>query len=473
VVRLETQHDGTFRRIGVLLLTVVLYGCPKGQDDAPTAPDDAAGLRVSVAVPAGYEIDEDWELAISEWESETNATAEIVEVEDEVGSETPPESTTLLIAPMRTVGQLVVEGWPGVAPEEVAESSEWRDLLGGCRELSIVGGRPTFLPLDCPVLAVYFRSDLLTAAGLAPPETWSDYQRLLETLGEWAPGLSAVEPQAGDSLSALYLARAAGYALHPDNYSFVLDVESGAPLIAEPPFAAALDALAAVQPFLDPASETMRPAECFRAVVEGRAAMGIGFPATDASRASDVAVGVCKMPGAERIFHRGIGDWEDAPQGGHHVTTAGFAGFIACVAATAESPAVHWDLLASINEQSGGLERRFGHRGVCHVSALADAQPSRGLEFGEWREFLDVVAATFAETRVIHDLPLPERAQFEQPLIEAIRSVQNGSETSEAALAKASGEWSNLIEKLGRRRVLNTYRQCVGLSPLPEGLELR
>src|SRR5690606_16824586 len=103
---------------------------------------------------------------------------------------------------------------------------------------------------------------------------------------ENAAWYATIEPRAGDWGAKLLLARGAAYARHRSAYSALFDIDTMAPLIAEPPFVRALEELAATAQ----ASGAPRftPAEAREALARGNCAMAITWPtAADDQAAND------------------------------------------------------------------------------------------------------------------------------------------------------------------------------------------
>jgi multiple sugar transport system substrate-binding protein len=285
-----------------------------------------------------------------------------------------------------------------------------------------------------------------------------------------------VEPWHPDFRATLYLARAACYALHPDNLSLYVDLETGQPLIGEPPFVRALEAARAALERLDPRSFELAPTDCYRELAAGRAALAIGLPVIETStveRAADVRIGVAPLPGTDRVYHRELAEWvapADDP-GVNRVTLVGFDGLAVCVSARVpeETRRAAWDLWASIDAQEDAAANiARPARRLCRASAADDVahNPPAGWPVEEWRDQVRTVSGALQSTRVVADLPLPHRWEFRDRLSARLSEALDGTRSAEEALQLAAADWQALIEQLGARRVRNTCRQCSGLSAL-------
>src|SRR5580700_5235200 len=259
----------------VCLLT--LPGC-EDQPDKPRAPAHPfSGQTVTVAFPAGLGFGDSWRAALDEWSEQTGAKCKLAEYNRAAGGLKELPAGDVLVLPFA--------------------------------DLPTISGRPTLVPISTPVLACYLRSDLLTKAGLKPPQTWDDYQTLLDTLPKWAPGLTAVEPWAPEFRSTVFLARALPDVMKPGNYSVYFDIDTGAPLIDSPGFARALETALAQVPKLSPDSLKLGPAECRRLVFTGKAAMALAFESGRADekpteRAAGEFLTFVRLPGVRQMYDR-------------------------------------------------------------------------------------------------------------------------------------------------------------------------
>ena len=474
----------SWRLVGPCLASCLLAGCPSGKDaDPQKGPRPAATADVAVAVPAGLGLADAWQVAAAEWEVSTGAQSSIQEVP--VSSQgRPPESADLAVMPLAELATLLDAGWLATIDDRSPVFAQTQDLLPGLRRaISQSGGRSAGLPLASPVLACYYRADLLEAAGKSPPASWTEYRQLVETLPEWAPGLSAVEPWSEEFRSTMFLARSVSAALHPDNFSLYLDVESGEVLIDKPPFVAALDDASALLQQLDPRSLELSPVDCVNELLAGRAALAIGAPealfplrqrTADAQQNDSIRVGVAPLPGAERVYHVQTGDWR-APTNGtavQRVTLIGFDGLIVCAAAGRE-PLVRtsaWGLWNTLDSPDLVVGERPWSSAVVSPSRLTDVlrQPLPGFGVESWRAHVQAAADSLNLNRTVLDLPLPERDRFRTILTDHVSQALAQEATAAEALAAVRGEWEQLIDELGRRRVVNIYRLSSGLSPLAD-----
>ena len=474
----------------VALLCLFGAGCvdydnlPK-KEEKFTLPFD--GQRVGIAVPEGFDFPASWRGSLTEWSAQTGAALSLSEYDSSdsrvVEAQFSPSSTeTLIVFPLEDLGTLIDQGVIAEIPRSLqsANAINWTDLMPGLRDgVASPGKRPGVVPLSCPVLVCYYRQDLLDRANLQPPETWDDYQRLLDTLAEWAPGLTAVEPLGPEFLATAFLSRAVSLAKHPGHYSVFFDLETAAPQIDGPAFVRSLEKARNAWSRLAPDSRSLSPEECRRRVLRGEAAIAIAMepPGAETSdsvyaslRAKEISVGVCRLPGSLELYNSTRKAWEPArDQKVNHVTLVGFSGFGVSASSRRDEGEVlaAWHAVSQIGSRGFASGFPAGTTGICRESQLADVMSvlRSGLEGGEAGLYLDAVSASLRDSQVVSELLVPRRREFREKLTSALTSVLDDGVAPEAALAAAAKEWQAIIDDIGLSRMKSAHRAGLGLNP--------
>ncbi len=472
--------------LAISLLLLVLGCRPRttGETNGDSLP--FAGVTVRLAVPSDLGLTETWTAALEDWAAASGASYEIVETPFESGDwqdNLIKSSPTLLLLPHRLVPELVADNLIAPIPPEIrtSEQLQWSGLLPGVRDrLTSVAGEPAILPVTCETLVCYFRADLLEASGRSIPQTWDDYDALRSSLDDWAPGLTVVEPWGPEFRSTMFFARAIAGARHPAQYSLSLDVSTGDPLIAGPPFVRALQDSGSSGQLLNMADMVRDIADCRRELLEGRAAMGIACEPTDTganrpsatTRDPGVRLICSPLPGADRVFNRDTGQWDAQPGGAlNRPAVCGFEGLTVCVlkSASAEQIAAAWDLWGVLqNFQQEGTIPQLPGTSVNH-SMLANATQPAGSELtlAEWSSYRQAVTANLSNPLLTFELPCAGRDQLRNEMSHELQTGTAEGRTPETVLQSTSDAWRTTIHTLGKRRVINSYRACLGLRPLP------
>lgn len=493
------------------LFLAAMPGCNEAENgETDTAP--FAGQHIRVAVPSGLGLPETWDVFLDEWSAQTRASVQLDEYHlpenghplTDVAPFASPVSegkpADVLVFPITRIVELSSQNLLAVIPGELQAAGElnWLDVFQGLRDkVASVKGKPTVIPLSCPALVCYYRRDLLKAAELSPPETWADYQTLLDSLSDWAPGLSAAEPWGEEFRATMFMARAAAYAKHPANYSVYFDIQTGEPLIDQPGFRRALSESQRALSKMPQRVKGYTPGDVRREIIGGRAALAIAFetgpenaavpfgpagngvanatePVAPVQRRDEAAViGFCRLPGSTEVFNLITKSWEqprNAPV--HHATLAAFAGLCAGVSnrSGAGRRRAAWNLIETLTLQR--LEHAFpgAAKSPCREQQLADSSPwvGRELSLPESYEYLDAVAASLRDRQLIAELPVVGRLRFRRTLTDGITAVMEDTAEPQKALESVAVEWRDIVNDIGREHVRDTYRQSLGLYVSPK-----
>jgi multiple sugar transport system substrate-binding protein len=332
-------------------------------------------------------------------------------------------------------------------------------------------------------LTCYLRQDLLAKAGLKPPESWSAYKSLVDTIAKWAPGLVAVEPWGDDFRGTMFLARAMPYVKHPASHSVFFDIDTGEPLIDSPGFVRALADSRAALAGLAPESLRLSAQDCRRLVLEGRAAMAI---ACEPGRGDEKAVtrgpgidlAFVPLPGAAEYYSRRDRNWQrpsDKPV--NRVTLCPFSGLSLGVAAGLAPPRSQaaWNLVTFLGFERYDAAFAGIAKTVTRESQLIPPPTWIGpdLRPDELFSYLSATAESLRPTALVPELAVIGRQHFREALTAGIGPALDGRATPEAALQQVGERWRAIAKELGPERVRDSYRKGLGLlpaMPLPQAI---
>ncbi len=230
-------------------------------------------------------------------------------------------------------------------------------------------GQPTAIPLGEPVLLAFYRTDVLERLGKTPPNTWDEYQQLVDQIGREHHLRPTAEPLAGGWAARLLLARAAAYARHRDYLSVLFNRETMEPLIAGSPFVRALEELVQTAKLNPAGAAELTPQQCVDLVINGEAAMAIGFLDRRTKTLPTSSIAVAELPGSDTAYHWGQARWEPrrADETGR-VTLRGLGGRIGAVVRGSDHAESAFLLLSWLASKHGSEEL---------MSADLDSQPFR------------------------------------------------------------------------------------------------
>lgn len=478
------------------ILSLFTAGCrpePKQAAEPETAAMPFEGTKIVVAAPAGFQFAENWKSILDEWQEQTGATAEVREYPAEPDSApidtalTPcgsaasiPDANLLIFSPTE-FGELA--GTKRLLPlgadqQPVIDGLNWIDLYQGLRENGAsIEKQPAIMPLSSPVLVCYYRRDLLNKAGLKPPQTWDDYQKLIDAIDTWAPGLKAVEPWSEHFRATMFLARAASWTKHPENFSVYFDIEKGNPLIDSPGFVRALESSLAALAKMPKDVQTYSPSDCRREILAGNAALAIAFEngpiaASGNVRKEGVQIGFVRLPGTKDVYNRSTKSWTTLrDEQVNHVPYTGFAGL--CGGVSTSSSAVEaqaaWNLLSMLAIDRFDSAFAETPRSPTRKSQATRPETWSGRELTaeEPIQYVDAVSASLLNDRLIVELPVVGGRQFRKALTAGLGKVLDDSNEPQKKLEEIAAQWQAIVEKLGAAAVANSYRRVLGLPPIP------
>lgn len=488
------------------VMACIVLGCA-GENEKDTPSHVAqlfAGQSLDVVVPSGHGFAEAWQIVLDEWSAQTGAecriyeadfgdeTRSVAEVLSSAGGRSSDVLPTLFLVPNTRLAELGTAGLCANIPAKYqsGEYLAWKDIFRGLRAgTAMFDRKPICVPVSSPVLVCGYRADLLTEAGLSPPETWGEYQKLIEKLDDWAPGLTATEPWGEEFRSTLFFSRAAAHAKHPSNYSFFFDVATGAPTIDTPGFHRALEQSQAALAKMPAEVRDHSPADCLRELLTGRAAIGLTLdvgagggklpfgPSTETSaeiqtvaesweRVDSIDLGFVRLPGAKEVYNMSTKRFESPDGWVQRATVTGFAGLSVCVAAEAKDADAAWNLLGTIAVTHLTEAFPVGTKSACRTSQIDSAADWLGPAFrtGESIQYSKAVAASLDDENLLAELPLPGRQRFRQAMTEALGQLFSESPPSPSELLKkVSDEWQAIRDEMGDRNVHTGYLRCLGV----------
>ncbi|MGL5096341.1 MAG: hypothetical protein ACRDD1_12175, partial [Planctomycetia bacterium] len=339
-------------RISVVCVAAATIGCdakPPAKTSAAAGPARFDGVALKIAVEAGSPLEDAVKLRAAEFDARTGATPSVVVA--------PTVAPTADVVVASGVGLADVELLEPL-PADLLDAVDVRYLDFPVLYRLVLNnrlGKAVAMPLAGDRLALWYRRDLfddatLSAAfrkqhrrPLAPPVDWDEYHETAAFFHEQAAAakekdsplagvaFGCVEPMDGSLETArVLLGRAAGYGKGPKWKSFVLDSETGRPLLDRGAFGRALADALAVQPF-SPAvgGKPIDAVAARKAFRDGKAAMLLSrVPPTLPTEGADVGpvalkFAVARLPGGRVVFDPKTGAVEKLDQPNRCVYMAG------------------------------------------------------------------------------------------------------------------------------------------------------
>ncbi|MBI2825935.1 MAG: extracellular solute-binding protein [Planctomycetia bacterium] len=496
-------------RLSVALLCGPLLASGCARRPAADSTADAhplAGVKLSLLVIGDPAMAEAIGLLRGEWQAETGSELSIETIEDEALAARIAAgeiAADAIVYSSRRLGALAEGGiiraiersW--LAAPELA----WGDVFDLVKTRELAWGADVYaVPFTSPVMVCIYRADLLERLGRKPPESWRDYQQLAELLASAKPAGADGQPSGADAADwhgtaeplasgwsgVTLLARAAAYARHPNHYSTLFNMQSMEPLVASPPFVRALEELVAASKIAGPPAATYDPGHAWRAVVEGRCAMALGWPAREATPADaatetsgqdaearhastqDMEIGFVVLPGTAEVYNATAGKWERRAGGATSVPLVAASGRVGSIAAKSPRPDAATRLLAWLASPQWSTRV---------ATAGADAAPVRrsqirsaqdwggpGISAAEASAYTSVVGQCLSGREALAALRIPGASRYMAALDEAVLAAVRGASAPQSALAAAAEKWQAITDELGLERQRRAYRRSLGLE---------
>lgn len=470
-----------------IVASLALGGCP-GTKPAANDPADSPllGKRLRLMVVDEPGLADGIRTMTEEFRLRTGAEVEVASV-DEIP---PPDARVAgdaIVFPTGRLSELASNnGLRPFKPGELSDSElRWQDLLPSARDHDAVWGADVVaIPLGAPVLACFYRADLLAAIEKEPPRTWREYGELAALLAEHAQQ-DAAQPASGGRWQAnvepwgegwrgwMLLARAASYARHPDYYSTVFDLDSMSPRLTAPPFVRALEEMVAVSTQERDTSLQASPGEAVEAVLNGRCALAIGWlsdlPKDHEWKVTPETVAVAPLPGATEMFDPTTEQWSNGKAASlRRIPLVGVTGLLGSVTSASKEPVAARQLLAWISSDELTAKLAASNRSApFRNSQLATGTGWRWQNAPDAvaRAYVKVLAETSREPLYLDGLRLPGRDEYAAALDQSIASALRSEVAPEFALTQASEAWESITEKLDRDAQRRAYRQSLGIAP--------
>jgi ABC-type glycerol-3-phosphate transport system substrate-binding protein len=484
-------------RLAIVLLAA-FAGCTRPEDGAGTKAPEVAVAHLRLLVVGDPAMASAIERLKGEWAAQTGSTLQVVQATRlDLAADSPPEADVILAA-SHQLAELAVRSWivpvpadltrpPSVTAGSLGEGQSkagWSDVFTLLRAREAVWGDKTVaVPFGSPVLTVYYRADLLEKVHARPPRTWAEYQTLAQSLAnpkrlglpDASPGkpwYGALEPLSPGWASIAFLARAAPYATHRENYSTLFQIDTMEPLIHGPPFVRALEELAAAARLNPPDQFRFDPDAVRSAFWAGQCAMAVTWPtAADRSipkSAPEYRVGIAELPGASDVYNISTQAWETRrAREEPFVPLLSAAGRLGAVTTRCASPdaafrallwlsAEPWSRQVSAASPETTLFRQSATR-FAQVWTEGPILPATAAEYAA------VTQHTLNRPQYAFALRIPGRAEYLTVLDEAVRRALRGQQKPADALRQVSSTWREITNRLGLDRQREAYRSGLGL----------
>ncbi len=371
----------------------------------------------------------------------------------------------------------------------------WDDIAPFFRDFSAsYQGSIYTIPLDGDFQMVYYRTDLLDAAGLEPPETWDDYLEIAETLhntdmnGDGTPDYGSCIAKLRNAQSYWMVWSVAGSYLQSQGtgQGSFFDLDTMEPLVNNAAFAQALEVYQATTAFGPPDELNLNVGDTRGLFTSGRCALSVDWGDIgtlaidpDTSVVQD-KVGAVILPGTAQVLDRDTGQLVDcdettcpfATNGVNHAPFAAFGGWSCAINAAAD------DIVKDAAYDFCSYMAQPGQANVDVTIGITGFNPYRTSQFlnrQSWVEagmspeaasdYLGAIEASLASPNMVLDLRIPQNQRYQQVVLDtAIAQLLAGELTLEQTMQQIYDGWEEITDELGRDEQLEAYRGSLGVE---------
>jgi multiple sugar transport system substrate-binding protein len=370
----------------------------------------------------------------------------------------------------------------------------WDDIASFFREFGATyDGRTYAIPLDGDFQMVYYRTDLLAAAGLEPPRTWDDYLVLAKTFhgrdfdGDEVPDYgSCISKKPGaQAYSVMWSIAGAYLQSQGTRQGAFFDEGTMAPLTNNAGFARALEIYRATGEYGPPEERQLEHPAMRDLYVSGRCALTVDWgdigtlAIAPQSRVQDL-IGAVILPGTREVLDRKTGKLVPctkltcpyAVAGVNHapyVAAGGWTGAIASAAPARVQDAAFAFLSYVSQPEQSRRDVTIGATGFnpYRRSHFRDRAPwiAAGMSDMAAARYLGAIGLSLTSPNMVLDLRIQNGQAYQQEVLDrALDAFLAGERTQAETMQDITAGWNRITNEIGRDAQRHAYRASLGLA---------
>ena len=341
---------------------------------------------------------------------------------------------------------------------------------------------------------VYYRSDLLEQAGMAPPKTWDDYIAIAKAFqgkdldgdGTGDYGSCIAKKRSAQSYWMILSVASAYIQSQGTSQGVFFDAETMAPLVNNDAFKAALTAYVETTKYAPPDEINLDVGDTRGLFTSGRCALtldwgDIGTLAVDptTSKVAD-KVGAAILPGSSKVLDRASGKLVDctpeicpyAVDGINHAPFAAFGGWSGAINANKDQKVrdAAYEFLSYMSQpEQANVDVTIGKTGfnpyrTSQFESL-DLWLKAGMSEPAAKNYLGAIKDSLNSPNMVLDLRVPQNQRYEQVVLDtAVARLLAGEIDVDQAAAEIESGWNEVTEELGKDAQLAAYRAALGIK---------
>lgn len=371
---------------------------------------------------------------------------------------------------------------------------EWEDVAPFFRNFSSTyEGRIYTIPLDGDFQMVYYRTDVLEAAGLEPPKTWDDYLAIAEAVHgqdmneDGTPDYGSCISKKRNAQAYWFIYSIAGAYLQTQGTSqgVFFDTDAFTPLVDNPAFRRALEVYKATTDFGPPDELNLDVGDTRGLFTSGRCALSIdwgdiGTLAIDPETSVVMdKTGAVILPGSTEVLDRVSGQMvacnsqtcPHASNGVNHAPFAAFGGWSGGINAAIDDQkkeAAYGFLSYMSQPAQANVDVTIGRTGFnpYRISQFEDTAlwVEAGMSEAAAENYLGAIKASLDSPNMVLDLRVPQNQRYQQVVLDlALSQYLAGEKTLDEAVQAIHDGWEEITEELGRESQLAAYKATLGI----------
>jgi multiple sugar transport system substrate-binding protein len=376
------------------------------------------------------------------------------------------------------------------------EELRWDDVASFFRDFSSTyQGRVYTIPLDGDFQMVYYRSDLLEAEGLEPPNTWEDYLAIAETFhgqdlnddGEGDYGSCISKKRNAQAYWMIWSVAGGFLQTQGTSQGAFFNRETMEPLVDNEAFARALDIYQQTTEFGPPDELNLDVGDTRSLFVSGRCALSIdwgdiGALAVDPEQSVvQDKVGAVILPGSSEVLDRETGelvpcDEQTCPhadeEGVNHAPFSAFGGWSGAINAAApdEVKDAAYAFLSYVSQpEQANVDVTIGETGFnpYRTSQFEDLDVWLEGGFSEQaaRNYLAAIETSLNSPNMVLDLRVPFNQRYQQVVLDrALSQFLAGELSRDQAIRQIHNGWEEITDELGREEQRQAYIDSLGVE---------
>jgi multiple sugar transport system substrate-binding protein len=381
---------------------------------------------------------------------------------------------------------------PRIAADPAIEEE---DVGAFFRDFSQKYGDKTYMiTLDGDFHMMYYRTDVLEAAGKTPPKTWEEYLDVAKAVhgqdmnGDGTPDFGSCIAKKRNAQSYWFVTDVVGSMTQSKGTSqgTFFNTADMTPLVDNAAFRKALEFLKASTEFGPPDELNLDVSDTRPLFASGRCALNldwgdVGTISIDPNQSKVMGKwGAAIMPGSKEVLNWETGELEacvpencpHAIDGVNHAPFAAFGGWGGGINAAADpkvKDAAYAYFSYMTQPAQSNADVTVGGTGFNPYRgsqlSYSDLWKNAGMTEEEAAVYLGAINQSMSSPNMILDLRIPQNQKYQQVVLdEAISRYLAGEIDAEATVKAIHDGWTELNEEIGVEEQLQFYRATIGAA---------